>query len=262
MLCFSCNKIHVLADKVSVQHWPLLAVLLSSAAFADGVFHVQRSEPGLIFGHGDGNGRDKAQSGGHLTGASLSFPKLPDITCSIQAVAIIELVTPDALQKEIRVNRHVLYKDDEARPSHAVRRRILVSEVATQVPPEDFPVLSLYGWFAMQEGAEVFRKCLESVAAGQLWVPRAFLEANFPFHPASAEEKEQTSTGELVFPSLENVLSTREVSAFHMMRRGLSNKEIASELKVTVHTAKKHVHNVMTKMGIRKRRQVVDAPAP
>ena len=41
-----------------------------------------------------------------------------------------------------------------------------------------------------------------------------------------------------------------------LLNRGLSNKEIASELGIELATAKNHVHNILEKLQIRRRSQV------
>jgi DNA-binding NarL/FixJ family response regulator len=43
-----------------------------------------------------------------------------------------------------------------------------------------------------------------------------------------------------------------------LMRRGLSNKQIADRLRISVNTAKKHVSNALEKRGLHKRRQAFD----
>ncbi len=52
-------------------------------------------------------------------------------------------------------------------------------------------------------------------------------------------------------------LTRRETQILHLIRRGLSNKEIASELSIEVATVKNHVHNILGKLGVRRRTEAV-----
>ncbi len=56
--------------------------------------------------------------------------------------------------------------------------------------------------------------------------------------------------------SVEGPLTPREVEVGRLVGRGLSNKEIASELNVSVRTAEAHVTNVLNKLGLRSRAQL------
>ena len=67
-------------------------------------------------------------------------------------------------------------------------------------------------------------------------------------------------------------LSPREVGVARLLRRGLSNKEIARELDISVATVKHHVHSILEKLGLPGRVHVaraepdqswgLDAPRP
>ena len=52
-------------------------------------------------------------------------------------------------------------------------------------------------------------------------------------------------------------LTTRELEVFGLIAKGLSNREIASQLGVTEHTAKTHVAHVLDKLDFRDRIQAV-----
>jgi two-component system, NarL family, nitrate/nitrite response regulator NarL len=60
-------------------------------------------------------------------------------------------------------------------------------------------------------------------------------------------EKDQSRT------SMMGVLSAREREVMLLAAKGLANKEIARELKVTEGTIKLHLHNIYRKLGIKSR---------
>jgi LuxR family maltose regulon positive regulatory protein len=53
------------------------------------------------------------------------------------------------------------------------------------------------------------------------------------------------------------VLTPREIEVLELLTRGLSNAAIASELVISVSTAKVHVHHVLAKLGVKTRLQAV-----
>ncbi|WP_460357421.1 LuxR C-terminal-related transcriptional regulator [Mycobacterium sp. ZZG] len=48
-------------------------------------------------------------------------------------------------------------------------------------------------------------------------------------------------------------LTTREMEILRMLEMGLTNRDIADELYITLHTVKNHVHSVLNKLGVRSR---------
>lgn len=53
----------------------------------------------------------------------------------------------------------------------------------------------------------------------------------------------------------ELVLTEREAQILGMLKMGLSNREIASQLCIAVHTVKNHVHSLLAKLGVSTRAQ-------
>jgi LuxR family maltose regulon positive regulatory protein len=70
----------------------------------------------------------------------------------------------------------------------------------------------------------------------------------------------QTEFGEISQPKpegLPDLLTARELEIMHLICKGYSNPEIASELVVTINTIKKHTSNIYSKLGVRSRTQAI-----
>lgn len=58
----------------------------------------------------------------------------------------------------------------------------------------------------------------------------------------------------------ELVLTTREAQILQMLRVGMSNREIAAQLSIAVHTVKNHVHSLLSKLGVTTRAEAAALP--
>ena len=112
------------------------------------------------------------------------------------------------------------------------------------------------GYVARESTVETLCKALTDVVAGRLACPAeisgSLLRALFRTDRQSDK------------PDPERALTRREGDVLQLIGQGLSNKEIARDLTLSVATVKHHVHNVLEKLHLPRRaqamRKVRDAP--
>ena len=67
-----------------------------------------------------------------------------------------------------------------------------------------------------------------------------------------------TVSTQLVLPPVAlNPLTTREMDVLRCIAQGMSNKEVANQLIIEIHTVKHHVHNILEKMSLHHRFEAV-----
>lgn len=98
-----------------------------------------------------------------------------------------------------------------------------------------------------------FGRAIDSVIAGDLWFPRWLTHALY-FTLLTAIRVARIDAAQDLGES-GTTLTKREAEALELMRQGLTNKEIARRLLVSVNTVKKHLKNAFDKRGLHSRRQ-------
>lgn len=88
---------------------------------------------------------------------------------------------------------------------------------------------------------------IRSVAAGEAVCPSSLTATLFRY------ASRPPGTVSTIAWGVELGLSRREQQLMMLLRDGLTNKEIASELNISEQTVKNHVHNIMRKLGARDR---------
>jgi two-component system nitrate/nitrite response regulator NarP len=97
----------------------------------------------------------------------------------------------------------------------------------------------------LKEGAEeTLIHCLDAVRNGKRWIENALLQRAL----------DMSFDGQAADPI--NSLTTRERAVVSLVRRGLRNKEIASELGLTEGTVKIYLHTIYSKVGVDNRTEL------
>src|SRR2546426_6319445 len=129
--------------------------------------------------------------------------------------------------------------------------------VAINVDPEDIDLITCIGLriegFTLKEAnASDLMKTIQAVADGQKVIPS----------PVANRLFELLHDGELIIGTLHvadlNRITLRERQVFDLVAKGFSNKEIAEKLSLATHTIKSHVHNVLKKLGLQNRIDLIN----
>ncbi len=113
------------------------------------------------------------------------------------------------------------------------------------------------GYVSRDASIDALCQSLVDIVAGRLTCPPEISGSLFrALFPANQKHPNE--------PTLDLALTRRESEVLELVGRGLSNKEIGSELCLSVATVKHHVHHVLEKLKLPRRaqamRKVQDAP--
>jgi len=106
------------------------------------------------------------------------------------------------------------------------------------------------GVFSRTESSTSLAKCISSVHRGQVWANSAELRYLI-------EALRESEPVRLVDAGGQALLSKREQDVVRCVAEGLSNREIASSLKLTEHTVKNYLFRIFDKLGVSSRVEVV-----
>jgi two-component system nitrate/nitrite response regulator NarL len=106
------------------------------------------------------------------------------------------------------------------------------------------------GIFSRTESSKILAKCIHSVHRGQVWANSA--ELGYVIGALKDSEPMR-----LVEAGGGAILSKREQDVVRCVAEGLSNREIATRLKLTEHTVKNYLFRIFDKLGVSSRVEVV-----
>lgn len=114
-----------------------------------------------------------------------------------------------------------------------------------------------HGCLQFDIAPNAFVHAVDTVANGsELWFPRWMMEPFYDMALTAAAHRASLRADGLTIDTADSDLTEREVEVMQLVRRGMTNKEIGSNLGISPNTVKKHLHNALVKHGILRRRQL------
>jgi two-component system response regulator NreC len=115
----------------------------------------------------------------------------------------------------------------------------------------EFIKVGASGFILKDASTKEFLESIRSVAAGIKVLPPQLLDSLFSHVIENALKKGRRKLANAV------KMTKRESEILKLIADGLSNIEIARTLHIAVHTAKSHIHNIMEKLALHTRLQIV-----
>lgn len=130
-------------------------------------------------------------------------------------------------------------------------RVIVMGILAIQEDVADYVRAGASGFVMKDASFDDFIATIRAVAAGQQVLPSALTTSLF------AQIVRHEVVKDKIKLRSEVRLTSREREVVDLLSEGLSNKEISSRLNIAIHTVKSHVHNVLEKLALHSRLEVV-----
>ena len=160
------------------------------------------------------------------------------------ALACIEDKNPDAALLDFAMH------DALALPHAIATARMRVKVVAFSVADTEDEICEcaeagIAGYVGRNGSKEDLIAAVENAIRGEVLCPPRVAATLFRRLAAHVHAKKQRPP--------DAVLTSREQDIIALIDRGLSNKEIARQLKISLPTVKNHVHNILEKLQVRRR---------
>jgi len=166
----------------------------------------------------------------------------------------------DALEKARKTKPHVVLLDLGLRSQNSLRiaefikkehpkaEIVVMDLIPTQAEVAEFVQVGVAGFILKDATIDDFLHTIRSVAEGKKVLPPSLADSLFSH---IVEYAVQSGKADRLMKAVK--LTKREHEVVDLIARGMSNKEIAKELYVAVHTVKSHVHNILEKLALHTR---------
>jgi DNA-binding NarL/FixJ family response regulator len=134
--------------------------------------------------------------------------------------------------------------------SHPETKVVLIVDTSNRSEVVEAFRCGAQGIFSRAQSSKTLAKCVINVHQGQVWASSAELRYLLEAFREAEPLQVLDSRGE-------EILSKREQDVVRCVAEGLSNREIASRLKLTEHTVKNYLFRIFDKLGVSSRVEVV-----
>jgi DNA-binding NarL/FixJ family response regulator len=156
-----------------------------------------------------------------------------------QAVEMFDKVNPDLVLMDLRMPvKDGIAATSEIRSKHADARILMLSTYDGDTDIHRAVQAGAQGYVLKNSTGEELIPALRAVAGGAKWIPREIATR-------------------LASRKLFEELTPRELQVLGQMARGLANKEIGDVLKISTHTVKDHLKNILGKLRVADRTEAV-----
>nr|MBN2277270.1 response regulator transcription factor [candidate division Zixibacteria bacterium] len=166
----------------------------------------------------------------------------------------------DALAKARKIRPQVVLLDLGLRSQNSLRVAELIKKdypkaeivvmdlIPVQTEVVEFVKAGVAGFILKDATIDDFLHTIRSVAEGKKVLPPSLTGSLFS---QIVEYAVKSGKADRLMKSVR--LTKREHEVVNLIARGMSNKEIATELNIALHTVKSHVHNVLDKLALHTR---------
>jgi DNA-binding NarL/FixJ family response regulator len=187
-------------------------------------------------------------------GITAMLNEQPDIRC------VSTTGNGDALKKAQKIKPHVVLLDLGLRSQNSLRIAELIKKrhpkaeivvmdlIPVQSEVVEFVKAGVSGFILKDATIDDFLHTIRSVAEGKKVLPPSLTGSLFSH---IVEYAVQSGKADRLMKAVK--LTKREHEVVDLIARGMSNKEIAGELNIAIHTVKSHVHNTLEKLALHTR---------
>ena len=156
-----------------------------------------------------------------------------------QAVEMYEKLNPDLVLMDVRMPlKDGIAATAEIHVRHPEARVLMLTTYDGDTDIHRAMQAGARGYVLKNSTGDKLIPALRAIAAGQKWIPREIATR-------------------LAARKLFEELTPRELQVLEQMAKGLANKEIGDVLKITEHTVKDHLKNILGKLRVADRTEAV-----
>jgi len=179
-----------------------------------------------------------------LLNADGSFKMVGEARTGREAVAMARTLRPEVILMDIAMPElNGLEATRQILAANPAAKVVILSAHSDDIYVERMNEAGVVGFLEKQTSAEILTKAIREVAAGRRFFSPSIMKRlrHDPDKPRDREGMVKTNSGRL---------TSRESEVLQLVAEGLANKQVASQLGISIKTVEKHRQHLMDKLNI------------